>query len=925
MKTEQQANRHRSAGRRLLGLGAALALTCGAAVAFLAPATPASADPLTKCTATVGAVVAVDFGPFGGKVVRGCDTTPTTGYELLHEAGFTTAGTVHDGPAFICRIGTASFNSGKQYPTPDKEACELTPPASAYWSYWIASPGQKKWTYSPLGAMSRTPKPGDVDAWVYGGTDIGGSKGRPTFSPDDVRAGGGSKPRPTDPAKPGIPYGAVDMAAATRWVTGQLKDGERVVDVTTGAPNHLLTAESVFALAAADRKSPTAAKAAAFLARPEQTDAFAYPAGKDQVPEPAAAARLALTAEAIGGDPHATGGHDLLGDLVKSVCPSGSDAPAPLPGCTVKGDFPTTSGQAEGQALAVIALVGGRLKPPADAVSRLTDFQCEDGGFTSMLIRPGDWCDSEAGATGLMVLALKRAGGYTAEVAKARAYLKKAQLADGGLPAASYGTVGSAYATGFAAQAMRALGDVDAADAAVSWLSKQQLTSGAFAFEAGGTDPLLYATVPATVAGARTDLFALTREEPAPTPTPTVPTTRPTAGPTTVPGAAPDPKKGSAYLVKSSRLIKGHYYESTPGTGFADFGLTIDGAYALAATGAEKTALRGIVDFLDRGGKDGAGRTINNWTNIGTKYAGGGSLGKTALLAEAVGRNPRKFAGKDLIAALAKAVCPAKSPAPDRSCAAKGAYTNATSVFSQSLGVIAQLRAGEKTAAARPIAYLKTLQQPSGAWVSLIGEPSKAEVDSTAMAAMALDLLKDKNSQAAVDKALAWLAKQQKTDGGFPGASGNSVNSAALAVQGLSLDKTKYQRQIAKARKFLASQQNKDGGFNIAKGGQRGSDLRASTQAVGGATGISFGTLKRSLTGTAAQPSTGASASPTASTSPRIVTPGENGGAGGAGGPLASTGAQVAGIGGAAMLLTVLGAAFVRTARTRIATGGAHR
>ncbi|MEW1632744.1 prenyltransferase/squalene oxidase repeat-containing protein [Streptomyces sp. NPDC093801] len=901
-------------------------LVCGVTVAFLAPSTTATADPVKDCTATVGAVVAVDFGPFGGKVERGCDTTPTTGYDLLHEAGFTTTGTVHDGPAFICRIGYGSFNSGTQYPTPDKEPCQLTPQASAYWSYWTASPGQANWTYSPLGAMARTPKPGDVDAWVFGGTDVGGSTGKPTFSPDDVRAGGGASPKPTDTSGPVVPPGAVDLPAATRWLTAQLKDGERVVDEGSETPNYTLTAETALALAAADPKSPAAAKVAAFLARPEHTEAYAYPSGKDRAPEAAAAARLALVAEATGGNPRAVGGHDLLGDLVKDVCTSGSDAPTPVPGCTVRGDFPTTSGQAEGQALAVIALLGGGVRPPADAVARLTDMQCQDGGFTSMLIRRGDGCDSEPGATGLAALALQRAGGHEAEVAKARDFLKKAQLADGGLPAAAYGTVGSAYATGFAAQALRHLGETDRADAAVSWLSKQQLPSGAFAFEAGGTDPLLFATVPAVIAGAKSDLVTLTTKKPEPSPSPTGPTT----GPTPRPEGGPDLKKGSAYLTDPTRLIQGHYYESTAGTGFADYGLTIDGAYALAATGADNAALRGIVDFLDHGGKDGTGRTLASWTNIGTKYAGGGSLGKAALLAEAVGRDPRHFGGQDLITALAKAVCPAKTPAPDRSCADKGAYTNATSVFSQSLGVIAQVRAGESTAAAEPIAYLKTLQKPSGAWVSLIGEPSGEEVDSTAIAAMALDLLPDQQSQAAVDKALAWLAAQQKPDGGFPGASGNSVNSAALAVQALSLDGTTYKTQITKALAFLTSQQNGDGGFNIAKDAQPGSDLRASTQAVGGATGISFGTLTRSLAGTTPQPTPTGSAQPSGTpTTPKIVTPGENGGgsggSGGGGGGLAHTGTQVIGIGAAAALLTLLGYGFVRAARTRRTAKGAHQ
>ncbi|MEW2368063.1 prenyltransferase/squalene oxidase repeat-containing protein [Streptomyces sp. NPDC006656] len=919
MGTEQQGERHTHTRRRLLSLATATFLTLGAAVAFLTAPTAANADPIEQCTATTGAVVAVDFGPFGGKVERGCDTTPTTGYELLHTAGFSTAGTVHDGDAFICRLGFGPFNSGTQYPTPDKEDCVLTPQATAYWSYWHASPGETKWTYSSFGAKTREPKPGDVDAWVFGGTDVGGNSGKPTFSPDDVRAGGaGPKPDPTGPKPPDVPAGAVDLPAATRWLTGKLIDGERVLKADSTDPDYPATTEVVYALAAADPKSPAAQKAAAFLATPAHTEAYAYPAGKDQAPDATAAARLALVAEATGKDPRAFGGRDLLGDLVKYVCPSGIDAPEPIPGCVTKGDFRTPY-QAEGQALAVIALLNGGVKPPADAVTRLTGFQCEDGGFSSMLLRAGEWCDSDAASTGLMTLALKRAGGHDPVVEKGRAYLKKAQFPTGSLPAASYTTVGSAFSTGVAAQAMRALGDPLFADAAVSWLSREQLPEGPFTFEEPDTDPVLTATTAATIAGAKTDLVALTTKKsdpPKPSPDPTKPSPDPTKP---SPGDGPDLKKGTAYLTDHSRLIQGRYYENSPGSGFADYGLTIDGAYALAATGEDNTTLRGIVDFLDKGGKDGKGRGVHDWTQIGTKYAGGGSIGKTAVLAQAVGRDPRNFGGQDLIAALAKGICPAKSPKPDRSCADKGAYTNATSVFSQSLGVIAQVRAGETAAASEPIAYLKSLQESSGAWPSLIGEPSQAEVDSTAMAAMTLDLLPDAASQEAVDKALAWLASQQKEDGGFPGASGNSVNSAALAVQGMSLDPVKYADRIAKARTFLASQQNGDGGFNVAKGGQAGSDVRASTQAVGGTTGISFGTLTRSLDGTTPQPVPSTSVQPSGSPStPVIVTPGESTGGGG----LASTGAQVGGLAAAAVALVLGGWGVTRAARKRRTVAG---
>ncbi|MEU7772134.1 LPXTG cell wall anchor domain-containing protein [Micromonospora taraxaci] len=164
---------------------------------------PALADPLPigQCTTSSGVILAVDFSRWGGPLLRSCGTTPTTGYQLLNQGGWRTTGTQHDGPAFICRIGYAGHQGGTQYPTPADERCALTPPASAYWSYWHADPGQNTWVYSQLGAMSYKPKPGSVDLWIFGATDIGGTEGRPRFSPDSVRARN-SKPTGTAPAAP---------------------------------------------------------------------------------------------------------------------------------------------------------------------------------------------------------------------------------------------------------------------------------------------------------------------------------------------------------------------------------------------------------------------------------------------------------------------------------------------------------------------------------------------------------------------------------------------------------------------------------------------------------------------------------------------------------------------------------------------------
>ena len=305
---------------------------------------------------------------------------------------------------------------------------------------------------------------------------------------------------------------------------------------------------------------------------------------------------------------------------------------------------------------------------------------------------------------------------------------------------------------------------------------------------------------------------------------------------------------GSAYLVAPANLIAGHYYESFPRV--ADFGLTIDGALALAATGDEDPALRAIVAFIDGDGKDASGRTVNEWTGIGTPEASGGAIGKEALLAEVVGDNPRDFGGHNLIAALDASVCARASAGGSTTCPATGAYRNATSVFDQALGVIAQLRAGQVTEAAEAIAYLESLQSPDGSYPSLIPASGGPDVDSTAMAVMALALVRGSRAAAAVSDGLRWIAGQQERGGGFPSAGADSVNSAGLAIQALTLRAAAYKAQISAALAFLAAEQNGNGGFS-ADAGQHGSNLRASTQAVGGAAGTSFGVLRRDLSATA--------------------------------------------------------------------------
>jgi len=306
-------------------------------------------------------------------------------------------------------------------------------------------------------------------------------------------------------------------------------------------------------------------------------------------------------------------------------------------------------------------------------------------------------------------------------------------------------------------------------------------------------------------------------------------------------GTTPSLLTGSAYLVTPGNLIGGHYYESFPGT--ADWGLTIDGALALAATGDDDAALRDIVAYLKNDGKDPSGTTINEWTGIGTSNASGGAIGKEALLVEVTGGDPLRFGGHDLIAALDASVCARASTG----CPVAGSYLNATSVFDQAFGIIAQLRAGQVSEAAAPVAYLERLQGANGAFPSLIPPSGGPDVDSTAMAVMALALAPGPHAAADVAAGIAWIASRPEHNGGFPSTSAESINSTGLAIQALTLRASAYRAQIGAALAFLASQQNSNGGFNV-DAGQPGSNLRASTQAVGGAAATPYGTLRIDLT-----------------------------------------------------------------------------
>jgi hypothetical protein len=171
--------------------------TSATTLAVLETASPAAADVIGQCSTTVGEIVVVDFSKWGGPIIRGCDAKLTTGFNALSAAGFITQGTEEDGPGFICRIGLAARGVSSEEPSPAKDSCVDTPPATAYWSYWHADIAQDTWSYSEEGPLDYQPAPGSVDAWVFGATNLSGTSGGPSFPPSAVRA---TNTSPTPPA-----------------------------------------------------------------------------------------------------------------------------------------------------------------------------------------------------------------------------------------------------------------------------------------------------------------------------------------------------------------------------------------------------------------------------------------------------------------------------------------------------------------------------------------------------------------------------------------------------------------------------------------------------------------------------------------------------------------------------------------------------
>ncbi|MGW2548246.1 peptidase, partial [Kitasatospora sp. NPDC001574] len=242
------------------------------------------------------------------------------------------------------------------------------------------------------------------------------------------------------PAQSSAPTVRPDAAAAG-WLARQLVDGDHFESVFDGTayPDQGLTIDAVLAFAASRSSDQAAAKATAWLARPDVIGGYLGDGTTEAYA--GATAKLLLAVEVRGENPTAFGGVDLPDRLRSLQSPSGRFSDR-----SQWGDY----SNAFGQSLALIALKRTPGGAPAAAVDFLADSQCAEGGFPVSYGQAT--CASDADATALAVQALA-ATGRTAKANAGLGWLTGHQNADGGFAAAG-ATTSNANTTGLATQAL---------------------------------------------------------------------------------------------------------------------------------------------------------------------------------------------------------------------------------------------------------------------------------------------------------------------------------------------------------------------------------------------------------------------------------------------------------------------------------------
>lgn len=242
-------------------------------------------------------------------------------------------------------------------------------------------------------------------------------------------------------------------------------------------------------------------------------------------------------------------------------------------------------------------------------------------------------------------------------------------------------------------------------------------------------------------------------------------------------------KANLAVTWQASQLKQGRIRTS----GFDDWGLTIDTAFALAAEGKHPVRLARVTKAI-----------TNNYFNTYATYAGdkyAGAMSKSLLAAKVLGKRARHFGGHNVRRQVLSLIAPAGAGFEAGRVRDTG-ETDYSNTLSQSYAVLGLARTGGVPR--RAVRYLVKQQCAPGYFRTFEianrtcdASSSKPDVDATALAVQALVAARASGRtipDRAIVRASRWLRSAQQPNGGFrggPATSGINTNSTGLAVQAL--------------------------------------------------------------------------------------------------------------------------------------------
>jgi hypothetical protein len=254
---------------------------------------------------------------------------------------------------------------------------------------------------------------------------------------------------------------------------------------------------------------------------------------------------------------------------------------------------------------------------------------------------------------------------------------------------------------------------------------------------------------------------------------------------------------------QGSQLTMGRIHTS----GFDDWGLTIDSAFALVADGAQPRRLHRVANAIER-----------NYFGHYAVFQGdvsAGAMSKSLLAARVLGKSPRHFGGHNVRRQVLRLIAPATAGF-EAGRARDTGKTDYSNTLSQAYAVLGLARSGGVSR--RAVGYLVKQQCAKGYFrtFEVIGKTcdassSKSDVDATALGIQALVAAKISGTAVprhALQRATRWLVGMQRRGGGFGGGSVTRAvnsNSTGLAIQALAA--VHHRGLQTRAARYVASLQ----------------------------------------------------------------------------------------------------------------------